>query len=227
MWLIPFSWLLLFSTPPPNAWFRPSLDEALQWRDSLDKLLQNNCKLELSFIKGQGRDRGKKNTFVLPVSFFSNSDISSIFQSGLSKGRMSRECGHPAHEKRKVYLHWKTDNVKIKCPEDSGLHVVFPSVLLTHVAWPVCLMFSSVKERYCLFQLSLRTAWQGLARAMCRSLDKEARVGDYVPVQAALHFFCGQTWIVLSPSLGFLFWCLPFYLHSRHDKSACKSPFPN
>lgn len=45
---------------PLNAWFRPSLDEALQWRDSLDKLLQNNCKLELSFIKGQGRDRGQK-----------------------------------------------------------------------------------------------------------------------------------------------------------------------
>lgn len=141
---------------PLNAWFRPSLDEALQWRDSLDKLLQNNCKLELSFIKGQGRDRGqkKKITFVLPVSFFSNSDISSIFQSGLSKGRMSRECGHPAHEKRKVYLHWKTDNVKIKCPEDSGLHVVFPSVLLIHVAWPVCLMFSTVKERYCLSAFS-------------------------------------------------------------------------
>lgn len=34
--------------------FRPSLEEALQWRDSLDKLLQNNCKSELLLTKVSG-----------------------------------------------------------------------------------------------------------------------------------------------------------------------------
>lgn len=34
--------------------FRPSLEEALQWRDSLDKLLQNNCKSELLLTKASG-----------------------------------------------------------------------------------------------------------------------------------------------------------------------------
>lgn len=45
----------------PYSLFRPSLDEALQWRDSLDKLLQNNCKSALFLNRTRGRERHTKH----------------------------------------------------------------------------------------------------------------------------------------------------------------------
>lgn len=41
-----------------------------------------------------------KHVFVMPMSFFPNVDISSVFQSSLNKGMVPRKCGSPAHEKK-------------------------------------------------------------------------------------------------------------------------------
>lgn len=66
---------------------RPSLEEAVQWRESLDKLLQNNCECAQLFaqVSGGGEVRGQ-DTPELPVSPFPGFDISSVFQNDLNKG---------------------------------------------------------------------------------------------------------------------------------------------
>lgn len=69
-----------------NSWFRPSLEEALQWRDSLDKLLQNSCKFEMLLMKvSEGIEA--RDVFVLPMSFFPSIEISSVFKNEFNKGR--------------------------------------------------------------------------------------------------------------------------------------------
>lgn len=160
---------------PLNAWFRPSLDEALQWRDSLDKLLQNNCKLELSFIKGQGRDRGQKKNHlciacVLLLQFWHFFHFSKWSQQGKDvKGVWSSS---PWEEEGLLAL--EDRQCENKMSWGLGIARCFPvcpaySCGLTRVLD----VFNSKREilPFCLFQLSLITAWQGLARAMCRSRD--------------------------------------------------------
>lgn len=65
---------------------RPSLEEAVQWQESLDKLLQNDRECARLCTGRRGRVRGQ-DTPGLPVSPYPGFDISSVFQSDLNKGR--------------------------------------------------------------------------------------------------------------------------------------------